>query len=72
MLRVSIDDELEDDDIQGEFDSLPFVVSGSLVEQYESEYSVAVESHGGYQTYRATPKNWKIAPPIATRFSMGA
>ena len=72
VLRVSIDDELEDDDILGEADSLSFVINQLLVEQYGTEFSVTVELHGGYQSYLATPKDWKVAPLVATRFSMGA
>ena len=72
VLRVSIDDELEDDDIQGEAGSLPFVINELLVEQYGTEFSVTVEQHGGYQSYLANPKDWNVAPLVATRFSMGA
>jgi len=73
VLRLSIDDELEDDDIQGEADSLPFVIGGLLFEQYGTEFSVAVEPHGSYQnSYLVIPKEWKVAPLIPTRFSMGA
>jgi len=72
VLRLSIDDEQEDDDIQGEVDALPFVINGLLVEQYGTEFSVTVEPHGSYQSYLVIPKEWKVAPLIATRFSMGA
>jgi len=73
VLRLSIDDELEDGDIQGEADSLPFVIDGLLVDQYGSEFSVTVEQHGNYQkSYLVVPKDWKCAPLVATRFFMGA
>ncbi len=64
-----MDDELEDEDIKGEAQSLPFVISELLFGQYGHEFSVSMEENG---LYRVTPKNWKIAPFRDTRFSMGA
>jgi hypothetical protein len=69
MLRLSIDDELEDDDIQGEADALPFVISRLLFDQYGTEFSIALEPDG---KYLVTPQEWKIAPFRDTRFSISS
>lgn len=64
---MSIDDELEDDDMQGEADALPFVIGRLLFDQYGSEFAIAVDPNG---RYLVTPKEWKVAPLRATRFSI--
>lgn len=42
MLRLSID-EREDDDVEGEANSLPFVISEDLADQYGLDFSVDLD-----------------------------
>lgn len=65
---MSLDDEMDDEDITGEAEALPFIISELLFSQYGDEFSVTMDNYG---VYVATPKNWKIAPFKDTRFSMG-
>jgi hypothetical protein len=44
VLRLSID-EREDEDVEGEAASLPFVIGGDLAEQYGRDFSVAMDEH---------------------------
>ena len=64
-----MDDEQEEEDLTGEAESLPFIISRDLFDQYGAEFAVAKDEQGGYSV---TPKDWKIAPFRQTRFSMGA
>ena len=64
-----MDDEQDEDDLTGEADSLPFIISQDLVDQYGAEFGVTRDEQG---MYAVTPKDWKIAPFRQTRFSMGA
>lgn len=45
MLRLSID-EREDEDIEGEVQSLSFVISEEMADQYGSAYSVFLNEEG--------------------------
>lgn len=44
MLRVSVD-EREDEDVEGVFADMPFVVQEELLEQYGEVFSVALDEH---------------------------
>lgn len=63
MLRLSID-RLEDEDVEGVADSLPFIADRDLVDQYGMEFSVAMDANA---MYLVTAKNWNIAPFQRTR-----
>jgi hypothetical protein len=63
VLRLSIDEQ-DDEDVEGYADSLPFIVNRGLVDQYGTEFSVAMDTNA---TYLVTAKNWKIAPFKQTR-----
>ncbi len=47
VLRLSID-EREDDDVEGQVQSLPFVINKELVEQYGSNFSVSLDEHQAF------------------------
>ena len=66
---MSLDDETDDEDIQTEVQSLPFLINEMLFSQYGAEFSVARDDNG---MYIVTPKNWKIAPFKDTRFSVSS
>lgn len=63
MLRLSIDEQ-EDEDVAGHAESLPFVINRDLVDQYGTEFSVAMDTNA---MYLVTAKNWNIAPFRQTR-----
>ncbi|MDR2574315.1 MAG: hypothetical protein LBC94_08275 [Desulfovibrio sp.] len=44
MLRLSID-EREDEDKEGEVNSLPFVISEELADQYGENFSVSLDEN---------------------------
>jgi hypothetical protein len=47
VLRLSID-EREDDDVEGQAQSLPFVINKELVEQYGENFSVVLDEHQSF------------------------
>ena len=44
VLMLSID-ERDDDDVEGEAESLPFVISKDLADQYGGSFSVSLDEH---------------------------
>lgn len=44
MLRLSID-EREEEDVEGESESLPFVIAEDLVDTYGSNFSVSLDEN---------------------------
>ncbi|MCL1939498.1 MAG: ErpA-related iron-sulfur cluster insertion protein [Desulfovibrionaceae bacterium] len=46
VLRASIDDEREDDDVVAEIDSIPFVINEELVEQYGLDFVITLGEDG--------------------------
>lgn len=66
---MSIDDEFDEDDIEGTAEGLPFIINQLLFDQYGSEFTVTRDASG---MYLVSAKNWKIAPSRDTRFSVGA
>lgn len=63
VLRLSIDEQ-EDEDVEGHAESLPFIIDRDLVDQYGTEFSVAMDANA---MYLVTAKHWKIAPFKQTR-----
>lgn len=47
MLRLSID-ERDDDDVEGEIESLPFVINQEVVDQYGLNFSVSLDEHQAF------------------------
>lgn len=47
VLRLSIS-EREDDDVEGEIESLPFVINSELVDQYGLIFSVSLDEHQNF------------------------
>lgn len=45
VLKLSID-EREDDDVETEVESIPFVINKELVDQYGKSFSVSLDEHG--------------------------
>jgi Fe-S cluster assembly iron-binding protein IscA len=44
-LRLSFD-ERDDEDMEGEAESLPFIINQDLAEQYGTNFSVSLDEHG--------------------------
>ena len=45
VLRASID-EREDEDVETEVDSVPFVISEEIADQYGRDYAISLDEHG--------------------------